>query len=751
MWTRGRSLGRNLSRRVILAAGMFPAALPGAAQVPTGNSPDDTYESPAVATLIQAARASRLLQAEGLEGYQARLRHRFYVGVTALRFRRERGIFEQERLARVSWSSDGTQEIVWEGMRAVVPIAGLDTHNPTVDSELVTAEADTGAVALATTGFREDLATELLQEIEIPAFDLDPNQDGHFDGDEFILPLADDAPEHYRYLGGDTLTIDLPVGQEDVVLYEVRVEPRRTDYDLLAASLWFDSKTGSLVRATYKPARPFNLALDDADGAEDGLPTWVARRIELEIEYVTVEYTLQRMQYWLPRRFAAVGEMRFTGFARIPATIEWSLSEHRVNDPTVGSMADSVLPDGWRRRIWPPEDSVVVIVDGDSVTERRITVVPPTDELIRHPELMARDWGEGTPLEFGEAELSVLVGELEQLLPTHDRFRPRLMWGMERSLLRYNRVEGLSAGAAVSFPVGARTDLSVSARIGSADLTPNLSAELTHGDSGARWSLGVYRDLRSMSDVHDPFDLTSSASALIFGADRGEYYRSTGASVGYGSEGRTRWSIGAFAERHGAVERNTDFFLLSTVRDTPFFPVRRADAGDVVGLRGSLGWFHGLDPNDLVATIRLRGEIGEGDLSYQRAQAAASVSHPVPFGLAGALEVAAGHGWGQLPTQRNFFLGGHKSLRGGLTNEFNGSAFWRARGELATGFAIARVALFADLGKVGAPGWDWTFDNPVVSVGVGTSLLDGLLRFDVARGVRSISRWRAHLYMDGLF
>jgi hypothetical protein len=39
----------------------------------------------------------------------------------------------------------------------------------------------------------------------------------------------------------------------------------------------------------------------------------------------------------------------------------------------------------------------------------------------------------------------------------------------------------------------------------------------------------------------------------------------------------------------------------------------------------------------------------------------------------------------------------------------------------------------------------------LLSVGIGTSLLDGLFRFDVARAVRGATGWKFHLYMDGLF
>jgi hypothetical protein len=39
---------------------------------------------------------------------------------------------------------------------------------------------------------------------------------------------------------------------------------------------------------------------------------------------------------------------------------------------------------------------------------------------------------------------------------------------------------------------------------------------------------------------------------------------------------------------------------------------------------------------------------------------------------------------------------------------------------------------------------------PLWSAGVGLSALDGLIRFDVARALRSPTDWRVHLYLDAL-
>ena len=140
-------------------------------------------------------------------------------------------------------------------------------------------------------------------------------------------------------------------------MYEVCVEPRRADFNLVAGSLWFDAESASLVRATYKPGRPYNLAIDDP-GESDDVPGFL-QPIEAEIHYITVEYSLQELRYWLPRRFAFEGEARLGSFLRIPITIEWSVGSYLVNEAETDLLATGELPDGWQRQENLDEDERV--------------------------------------------------------------------------------------------------------------------------------------------------------------------------------------------------------------------------------------------------------------------------------------------------------------------------------------------------------------------------------------------------------
>jgi len=225
----------------------------------------------------------------------------------------------------------------------------------------------------------------------------------------------------------------------------------------------------------------------------------------------------------------------------------------------------------------------------------------------------------------------------------------------------------------------------------------------------------------------------------------------TGAAVArHASGARVRWSAEAFYERQRSVSLGTDFHLITFLGSDSVRTVLPAERADLSGVRGSLGWFRGVDPNGLILTARALGEAATGDADFRRLAVSLSASHPLPFGLAGAVEVGGGTVWGTAPVQNLFFLGGGPTLRGFRSHEVYGPTFWRGRAEVASGFAGARVGLFTDLGWVGQRR-DLTVNDPYASVGVGASLLDGILRFDVARVVRRGDRWKVHLYLDGLF
>jgi hypothetical protein len=707
----------------------------GRAQERTGGQ--GAFRDPAAATLIERARAARHRDIEGIRSYEGVLRERIHVGLTALRFRRERGLFDQERIARLRWSADGERAIQWLGARRAVPIVGADTRRDEIAARDRVAEAG----ADVRDDLRRGLPQDLLRDASLPAFAFDPAGDRlAFGGDWALHPLADTAEAHYRFASGDTLRIHLPPDR-DVVLFEVRVEPRRSDFHLVAGSLWFDAESASLVRASYRPARAFNLLLDEPEDAED-VPG-ILQPVEAEISYITVEYSLHEFRYWLPRRFALEGEARLGRVASIPMTVEWSVGDYDVNGTGSTIPATGPLPPGWSRREQRVEDE-------DGRVSYVTVVVPEPTALLSYPEL-SDDFGQRTPTAFSDQEIDELRGELEALVPTYRRFQPRFSWGFSGGQIRFNRVEGLSVGATTTTALTPSTSFEVQARLGTGDREPNASVALHRGGLDRRWSLSGYHRLQAMGDWGEAFGVVASAQQLVLGSNQGQYYRASGASLGHSRSGsRVRLRLDAFYQEERPVEAGSDFSLVGLFGDDTVATVLAADALTLRGVRGDLRWFAGSDPNHLILTGQVLGEIGDGDASYRRAAVTMSASHPLPFGLAGALEAGAGGLWGDEVLQRSWFLGESRTLRGFRENTIRGASFWRGRAELASGFAGARLGLFADAGWAG-PRDAFTLDDPLVALGVGTSLLDGLFRLDVARAVRRGSAWRVHLYLDGLF
>jgi len=98
--------------------------------------------------------------------------------------------------------------------------------------------------------------------------------------------------------------------------------------------------------------------------------------------------------------------------------------------------------------------------------------------------------------------------------------------------------------------------------------------------------------------------------------------------------------------------------------------------------------------------------------------------------------------------QSRWYLGGPNTLRGYGGGVTSGDAFWRARVEIANRLPAARLVLFYDVGRAG-PRDHLSLARPLMGAGLGASFLDGLVRIDLARALRSPRGWRLDFYVDG--
>jgi hemolysin activation/secretion protein len=184
---------------------------------------------------------------------------------------------------------------------------------------------------------------------------------------------------------------------------------------------------------------------------------------------------------------------------------------------------------------------------------------------------------------------------------------------------------------------------------------------------------------------------------------------------------------------------------------TQFIDNIQAEPGTVGGLGLTGHRSFGLDPSALrlVTDVRLEGAGGAFD--YVRGAGDATVSRNIGRHLAGALTASAGWSGGRLPVQRLWYLGGSQTVRGQIPGTAAGDAYWMGRAELGTSVVSVRPVVFYDIGWAGGRD-QWRHPGtPLSGAGVGASFLDGLVRFDVARGIQPEQRTRVDLYLEARF
>lgn len=692
----------------------------------------ETFRDEAARRLIRLAREARRRVDSTLRRQAVTFRERIHVGVDAERLRRERALFGQQRAARVLWRRDGDRVVRWLGARRQAP--GAD------------AEIDFG-------------------DLDDTFSFLDPGAEVLFLGGEWAVhPLADSAGRHYRFRSGDTLRIGFPGAERTVEVAEVLVEPREARSDLVTASLWFDTESGALARAVYRPAR---------DPAAGDVPAFL-EPVDLRVDYIVVEYGLERLRWWRPRRVAFEGTARFTGFFRFPARLEWTFGDYALNrEVDVASVEEA--PAGWRREVktaGADADSAGPDPAAGDSTRRTVILVPPRDSLRTAPELPEPFASAGSG--FDPAELARLGRRLERIeLPEKGLPAPTLGLGLGPGLVRYNRVEALAAGAGVEVPLGPRTVLDARGLVATASGEPDLRLRLRRDGPDGGWGIAAYRGLAAAGDHGDPLGLGNSLNALLLGQDDGLYYRRLGGAVtGRLRAGLARLSGRLFVERHRNAAPRTDASLPDLFGDDRLEGELGAERGTVAGLAGRLRLQGGVDPSSPVLAGELRAEAADGDFDYGRLSASGMVATAPDRPWAAGAELRVGTTTGRPPAQRGFFLGGPYTLRGFPPGSLRGRSVWTVRLEVGRsllpggpeagralraagapgsgGGRLLRGVLFADLGWAGDRS-DFGRPGPAASVGAGLSVLDGLFRVDVARAVEDGEGWRVHLYRGGLF
>jgi hypothetical protein len=735
--------------QILLGAVLLIAqAQPGPAPQP-GQA--DAYLDAGARELVERARERRWLFDRSIERYQVVAQERMSAGLRVAA--RDRLMFRRETAARIDWNRDTTVHIEVLGAREIIP--------PVLKGMQLPAALARSVAHLAF----DPAGSELLMRMDTTVM---------------RHPLDRNSEAHYRFRSGDTTTIRLQDGRE-IRLYELTVEPRRRDPDLIAGSLWLDADTHGLVRMVFRLARPWEFGRDadrTRDDDDDDMPGWL--NVTAELSYFTIEYGLWDLRWWLPRLVSAEGAIGIGSMMRMPLSYERRYSGYEVEGDTA---AAPFLPsDSARRaarRCRQPMRVVVAVGENrerraaerieryDSIRARRegvdttevgrrcarefqVAVPADTNALLTSEHLPASIFDNGSVLAT-ETEIRELADRLGQIpevpwqLPA-----PQMRLPFSGGGVRFNRIEALSLGMSGKLDLG-RLQLDGGARMGVADRVLNAEVGVTRATRSREIRMGAYRRLAAVDPRVNPFGLGNTLAGFFFGRDEGDYFRTLGAELTVRPPAlETQWyELRLFAERQREATAETDFSIAHLLNDERRYRLNiAAQAAEQTGARLTLRTFQGTNPAAPRWSAEMSVEAAAGTFDYVKPTLTLRGDAPLPAGLVTSLEISGGRAGGTLPIQSAYFLGSTPTLRGYYPATLVGDAFWRARAELARGTPAARFILFSDLGWAG-PRDEIERGRALLSAGAGVGILDGLIRVDLARATRPPTGWRLHLYING--
>jgi hypothetical protein len=263
------------------------------------------------------------------------------------------------------------------------------------------------------------------------------------------------------------------------------------------------------------------------------------------------------------------------------------------------------------------------------------------------------------------------------------------------------------------------TSVLVNGQFGFGDRRVLGSVELRREGPAGRFSVAAYRSVREVEPWTGGLGFGNSVNALLTGHDDADYLLTLGAGLAY------TWNNGPLADAQFGVywerHRSMDVVPRGIWRFPANPPVAESEF-----LRAMVTKDARLGPLSIRSGVDLlAGEVGTAGRGW------ASLS--LPFEIlrrSGRIVVRAGAVRGDGLPQLAVRLGGPQTVRGYTYGVRAGREFWSAQLDVAVlESAWLMPVIFADVGD--------TFDrDPIAAVGVGVSLLNGLVRLNLAKGVR---------------
>jgi hypothetical protein len=287
-------------------------------------------------------------------------------------------------------------------------------------------------------------------------------------------------------------------------------------------------------------------------------------------------------------------------------------------------------------------------------------------------------------------------------------------------IIRFNRGEGLSAGyGATAIIRGSASSVLGRARYSLGDERVQGSIGMNRIGPRGRMEIVAFSAMRDADPLAPGLSVTNTIPALLLSHDEGSYVFASGVAVRRTGpwRGSAELTMTLFYRDESAPRATTRGGLFNAFPpNTPvlaggYFGFEAGAAGGEIG--GDDTWFAGLEGTagrveQVRAWIGLtrRGEIGSG----------------IDVMIAGW--AGGGVGSERVP-QRDFRLGGNRTLRGYDAGSARGEWAWNVAVDVGAAHLVVAPVAFADVGQAQGSGVK-------ASVGAGVSLLRGLARAHVA-------------------
>ena len=569
-------------------------------------------------------------------------------------------------------------------------------------------------------------------------------------------PLEPDSERYYQFRSGDTLAVQLSDGST-LRAVAVTAIPRYRSIRLVSAIMWIDAESFGLARVAYRLTKPVDREMSwrlrsggrwmpglyietgrthPPDSARAGDPTpdrpgffdrlvngainGTFPRLRLDISTVVAEYELWEMRHWLPRSVTWRGDMSVmeeataAGFAplAVPAMIDWTLDvediRERGADATPGTPATAAAA----LRLWRQEGDSISGALAEAEPGETVTITPADREALAASDLLPPTvWEESGGVD--DAAIERIAAELAAIGTGEggDRAEALSPWLFDPPvttlrLLRYNPVERVSVGTRLQRDFGwGRASLTT--RIGTAGVeVPDINLTLQRTHPGHLMLVSFYRSLRSGEPGEG-----DGTPGLYAAGDPEAFHWSHGAAIRFlpplGE--RSSMSLRLFAEQDAVIPTDA----------------KRNRVGAAVAWRP---WWGSPEPGSFGGGGRASVRASAGDNPHVRAVVEGALV--VPLHARWFLGVRAGTArvWGD-PAQHDLWrIGSSGRWLRGHAESIRGARVHMARVDLQRPIRFLRLSLFGD--------WASAVGDDFYAVGAGLVLMDGVLRLDLARGIR---------------